>query len=94
MSPDQLLTALNREVIKKEPQQFKIPCLQEVQKLFPQPAFFAGFGNRETDLISYDAVGISKQLVFIVDDKGFLQCKVGAASYQQLASIVDSVFPS
>ena len=36
MSPDRLLRSFNREVILKKPQVFKIACLRNILKLFPQ----------------------------------------------------------
>ena len=35
MSPDGLLKCLNREVIKRKPQEFKIACLNKIRRLFP-----------------------------------------------------------
>jgi phosphatidate phosphatase LPIN len=73
MSEDELLQAINREVIAKKPQEFKIPCLAQVANLFPSgKPFFAGFGNRVTDLQSYSAVNILPQNVYIVDKEGGL----------------------
>lgn len=34
MSPDRLFTALHREVIQRRPDEFKIACLRDIQKLF------------------------------------------------------------
>lgn len=46
MSPSRLLSAFNQEVILRRPEEFKIACLQDIQSLFPQTPFYAGFGNR------------------------------------------------
>ena len=39
---------------------FKIAALKNIRNLFPDEwnPFYAGFGNRDTDAISYRAVGI------------------------------------
>lgn len=36
MSPDRLMRSLKREVILKKPQVFKIECLKNIWKLFPE----------------------------------------------------------
>ena len=38
----------SREVIEKKPQEFKIACLRDIQRLFPtnKNPFYAGFGNK------------------------------------------------
>ena len=60
MSPDGLVPSLYRELILRRPHEFKIRCLEDVRALFPPGAspFHAGFGNRDTDEVSYLAVGI------------------------------------
>ena len=34
MSPDRLLTAIHREVIMRKPEEFKMACLKDIQRLF------------------------------------------------------------
>ncbi len=50
LSPNRLLTSINREVIRRNPEEFKIACLKDIRALFPpsQSNFYAGFGNRHT----------------------------------------------
>lgn len=50
MSPNRLLSSLNREVILRRPEEFKIACLQDFKSLFAKDSqpFYAGFGNRPT----------------------------------------------
>jgi len=69
MSPDRLYRALKREVIDWEPFLFKISALMNIKTLFPveKNPFYAGFGNRETDTISYRAVGIELGKIFIIN---------------------------
>ena len=45
-------------MILRRPHEFKIATLQDVRSLFPPDwnPFYAGFGNRDTDEISYKAV--------------------------------------
>lgn len=45
--------------------------LQDIKALFPCDCnpFYAGFGNRDTDEISYLKVGIPKGKIFIINPK-------------------------
>lgn len=47
-----------REMILRRPHEFKIATLQEIRSLFPPywNPFAGGFGNRDTDEISYREV--------------------------------------
>lgn len=44
---------------------------QDIRALFPRDSnpFYAGFGNRDTDEISYLKVGIPKGKIFIINPK-------------------------
>jgi phosphatidate phosphatase LPIN len=98
MSPDRLVESLTREVIRKRPQEFKIAALRNVKELFADGynAFYAGFGNRYTDLISYTAVGIRPNRIFLINWKGELQiCNYvfeTVGSYRSLQQFVDEIF--
>lgn len=46
LNPTSLISAFHREVIERKPEQFKIACLSDIQALFPQNPFYAGYGNR------------------------------------------------
>jgi phosphatidate phosphatase LPIN len=60
-----------REVIERKPEEFKIACLSDLMSLFPsRHPFYAGFGNRETDIKSYVAVGIPTEQILIIDPTG------------------------
>ena len=45
--------------------------LQEIRRLFPSDhnPFYAGFGNRNTDVLSYMKMGIPKGKIFIINPK-------------------------
>ena len=97
MAPDSLFTAVNRELIQRNPQQFKIPALQNVKDLFPkgyQP-FAAAFGNRKTDHIAYTSVGIPIDRIFIIDTTGSMRTanRDYNVTYPILNTIVDAMFP-
>jgi len=96
MSPDRVLQSLKREVIHRNPEQFKVPCLKQIAKLFENPIFYAGFGNRESDRISYKEVGISPGRIFIIDQHGEIDNggTIRMQTYSSLNEIVDQIFPS
>jgi phosphatidate phosphatase LPIN len=99
MSPNRLVESFTREVIRRKPQEFKIDALRKVRNLFPPDynPFHAGFGNRETDVISYRAVGLIPQRIFVVNPQAELAVMnvryESASSYSSLRELVDSVFP-
>lgn len=100
LSPASLFQSLHREVILRKPEVFKIACLQDILSLFPegvdqQNPFTAGFGNRNTDVISYRAVGIPSNRIFIIDPTGLVKVPASAyrSSYQKLNDIVNEMFP-
>ena len=82
LSPDGLMPALYREVIQKRPQDFKIACLGDVRSLFPSEwhPFYAGFGNRPTDVLAYRAVGVPTARCFTIDPNGAVTVYTGGAS--------------
>ncbi|KAK5967294.1 LiPIN (Mammalian lipodystrophy associated) [Trichostrongylus colubriformis] len=98
LSPTSVLIAFRREVIERRPEEFKIAALTDLKNLFPvkQP-FFAGFGNRETDVTSYRAVGIMPARILIIDPSGRVRRSdsVGyVSSYLSMATeTVDYLFP-
>jgi len=83
-SPDRLAMSFTREIISKKPQRFKILALRKIRDLFPkswQP-FIAGFGNRDTDMISYRAVGVDLHRIFIINEDGIVQMGTSTAYNQ------------
>ncbi|KAK9068495.1 hypothetical protein SSX86_012609 [Deinandra increscens subsp. villosa] len=69
ISPDGLFPSLYREVIRRAPHEFN----SDIKALFPSDysPFYAGFGNRDTDELSYRKIGIPKGKVFIINPKTF-----------------------
>ncbi|RDX62823.1 Phosphatidate phosphatase PAH1, partial [Mucuna pruriens] len=97
ISPDGLFPSLYREVIRRVPHEFKIACLEVIKELFPSDCnpFYAGFGNRDTDEISYLKVGIPKGKIFIINPRGevVVNRSVDAKSYTSLHALVNGMFP-
>ena len=71
LAPDSLSTALYREVVVRRPQEFKMRCLRTIRDLFPEEwnPFYAGFGNRDTDVVSYAHVGVPDGRNFTINPK-------------------------
>ncbi|KAG2666417.1 hypothetical protein I3760_15G059500 [Carya illinoinensis] len=97
ISPDGLFPSLYREVIRRAPHEFKISCLEVIRDLFPSDhnPFYAGFGNRNTDEISYLKIGIPLGKIFIINPKGEVAVnrRVDTRSYSSLHALVNGMFP-
>ncbi|KAG0449770.1 hypothetical protein HPP92_015818 [Vanilla planifolia] len=98
MSPDGLFPSLYREVIRRAPHEFKISCLETIKALFPPDCnpFYAGFGNRDTDEVSYIKVGIPRGKIFIINPRGEVAVnrRVDTKSYSSLHALVNGMFPT
>jgi phosphatidate phosphatase LPIN len=92
-----LFPSLYREVIRRAPHEFKIACLEDIKALFPSDynPFYAGFGNRDTDELSYKKMGIPKGKIFIINPKGevAVNSSVDVKSYTSLHTLVNDMFP-
>jgi phosphatidate phosphatase LPIN len=57
----------------RKPEIFKMACLRDIQRLFgngAKTAFYAGFGNRITDAMSYRSVNVPSSRIFTIDSGG------------------------
>ncbi|CAI4682524.1 CPI_1c_G0041480.mRNA.1.CDS.1 [Saccharomyces cerevisiae] len=110
LSPDRTMAALRREVILKKPEVFKIACLNDIRSLYFEDSdnemdteekstpFFAGFGNRITDALSYRTVGIPSSRIFTINTEGevhmeLLELAGYRSSYIHINELVDHFFP-
>ncbi|KAF9528024.1 Lipin/Ned1/Smp2-domain-containing protein [Crepidotus variabilis] len=101
MSPDRLMASLHREVIMRKPEVFKMACLRDIQRLFGESArnpFYAGFGNRITDALSYRSVNVPSMRIFTIDSTGevkmeLLELAGYKSSYIYMTDLVDQMFP-
>ncbi|OBA20391.1 LNS2-domain-containing protein [Metschnikowia bicuspidata var. bicuspidata NRRL YB-4993] len=113
LSPDRTMAALHREIILKKPEVFKMACLRDINSLFfaAPPAgrepdlaandrtpFYAGFGNRITDAISYRSVQIPSHRIFTINPNGevhmeLLELAGYRLSYLHIGELVDQFFP-
>jgi len=97
LNPDSLIHAFRREVIDRNPEEFKIRCLKDLQSLFEDKnPFFAGYGNRPNDAYAYRAVGIPVSRIFTINPAGELRHELTQnfqTSYTEQDAMVDLVFP-
>jgi phosphatidate phosphatase LPIN len=97
MSPDGLVSSFKREVIDRTPQSFKIECLTQILNLFPpdESPYYAGFGNRITDAVSYESVGVNKSKIFLINEKGDISQynNYYRSSYHTINDLVHEMFP-
>lgn len=57
----------------RKPEMFKMACLRDIRRLFGSKArnpFYAGFGNRITDALSYRSVDVPSSRIFTIDSSG------------------------
>ena len=68
------------------------------QKIGCNSPFYAGFGNRITDALSYRSVNIPSSRIFTIDSNGevkmeLLELAGYKSSYQSMTGLVDQMFP-
>ena len=100
MSPDRTIAALRREIYLRKPEVFKMACLRDILSLFPQgrKPFYAGFGNRLTDALSYRSVNIPSTRIFTINSNAevsldLLTLNKYKNSYVTMREVVDHFFP-
>ena len=97
MNPEGLVSSLKREVIDRTPENFKIECLTMVMNLFPCDIFpfYCGIGNKKTDALAYESVGISKYKIYIINERGEISTSNTSykLTYEQMDEIVNELFP-
>ncbi|KAE8151037.1 Lipin/Ned1/Smp2-domain-containing protein [Aspergillus avenaceus] len=100
MSPDRTLAALRREVYLRKPEVFKMACLRDILNLFngKENPFYAGFGNRLTDALSYRSVNIPSTRIFTINPNAevsldLLSLNKYKSSYVTMQELLDHFFP-
>ncbi|KAG2451546.1 hypothetical protein HYH02_004144 [Chlamydomonas schloesseri] len=93
ISPHGLLPSLYREMILRRPHEFKIATLQDIRALFPPDwnPFYGGFGNRDTDEISYKEVGMQPNRIFIINPRGELRQPAGSVADPTIAAALSTI---
>lgn len=98
VTPTSLFTAFSKEVIEKKPEEFKISCLKDIKSLFASSynPYYAGYGNKPSDVTSYKTVGIPESRIFTINPQGEVKHEVSRtfqSSYSKLCDYVDLIFP-
>ncbi|KAL4880147.1 Lipin/Ned1/Smp2-domain-containing protein [Aspergillus karnatakaensis] len=99
-SPDRMMAALRREIYLRKPEVFKMACLRDILGLFngKENPFYAGFGNRLTDALSYRSVNIPSTRIFTINSNAEVQLDMLSlnkykSSYVSMRELLDHFFP-
>ncbi|KAK2594991.1 lipin Ned1 [Conoideocrella luteorostrata] len=100
LSPDRTMAALRREVYLRQPHVFKMATLRDISNLYGPDfsPFYAGFGNRLTDQISYRTVDVPRTRIFTINSNSevsldLLSLNKLKMSYVNINEVVDHYFP-
>lgn len=100
LSPDRTMAALRREVYLRKPHIFKMSTLRDIRNLYgsDKHCFYAGFGNRPTDQISYRTVDVPRNRIFTINSNSVVSLDLVALnklklSYVNITEVVDHYFP-
>ncbi|RYP52708.1 hypothetical protein DL768_002137 [Monosporascus sp. mg162] len=100
LSPDRTMAALRREIYLRKPHVFKMATLRDIRNLYGPDSrcFYAGFGNRLTDQISYRTVDIPRNRIFTINSNAevsldLLSLNKLKLSYVNMSEVVDHYFP-
>lgn len=100
LSPDRTMAALRREIYLRKPHIFKMSTLRDIRSLYgpDRTPFYAGFGNRFTDQISYRTVDVPRTRIFTINSNAevsldLLSLNRMKLSYVNMSEVVDHYFP-
>ncbi|TGJ84541.1 hypothetical protein E0Z10_g4253 [Xylaria hypoxylon] len=100
LSPDRTMAALRREIYLRKPHVFKMATLRDIRSLYGpgNHCFYAGFGNRLTDQISYRTVDVPRNRIFTINSNAevsldLLSLNKLKLSYVNMGEVVDHYFP-
>lgn len=101
LNPDGLFSAIYREIIAKNPDEFKIHVLNSIKQLFSpeyrDDAIIAGFGNKLTDVIAYKTINIPTNRIYTINSYGQIQSEYSKSligTYSTLNEFIDTIFPN
>ncbi|GAB1311019.1 lipin Ned1 [Madurella fahalii] len=101
LSPDRTMAALRREIYLRKPHIFKMSTLRDIRSLYgpDRTPFYAGFGNRFTDQISYRTVDVPRTRIFTINSNAevsldLLSLNKMKLSYVNMSEVVDHYFPA
>ncbi|CAK7222323.1 lipin Ned1 [Sporothrix eucalyptigena] len=101
LSPDRTMAALRREIYLRKPEVFKMATLRDIRNLYAPNnthPFYAGFGNRLTDQISYRTVDVPRNRIFTINANAevsldLLSLNQLKLTYVNITEVVDHYFP-
>ncbi|KAJ4271589.1 lipin Ned1 [Fusarium torreyae] len=100
LSPDRTMAALRREIYLRKPHIFKMATLRDIRNLYgpDRTPFYAGYGNRLTDQISYRTVDVPRNRIFTINSNSevsldLLSLNKLKMSYVNINEVVDHYFP-
>lgn len=100
LSPDRTMAALRREIYLRKPHVFKMATLRDIRQLYgpERTPFYAGFGNRLTDQISYRTVDVPRNRIFTINSNSevsldLLSLNSLKMTYVNINEVVDHYFP-
>ncbi|KAH6692544.1 nuclear elongation and deformation protein [Plectosphaerella plurivora] len=100
LSPDRTMAALRREVYLRKPHVFKMATLRDIRALYgpDRRPFYAGYGNRLTDQISYRTVDVPSYRIFTINSNAevsldLLTLNKLKMTYININEVVDHFFP-
>ncbi|EPE08653.1 nuclear elongation and deformation protein 1 [Ophiostoma piceae UAMH 11346] len=100
LSPDRTMAALRREIYLRKPEVFKMATLRDIRNLYGAEShpFYAGFGNRLTDQISYRTVDVPRNRIFTINANAevsldLLSLNQLKLTYVNITEVVDHYFP-
>lgn len=100
LSPDRTMAALRREIYLRKPHIFKMSTLRDIRSLYgpDRTPFYAGFGNRFTDQISYRTVDVPRTRIFTINSNAEVSLDLLSLnkklSYVNMTEVVDHYFPA
>lgn len=96
-SIDGVFSVLYREIITRDPQNFKIACLKKIETLFePENPYIAGFGNKINDVIAYKTLNIPESKIFTISPEGNIRLEISKSvggTHKALNEFVEQMFP-
>ena len=79
----------------RKPEVFKMACLRDIQRLFGEASrnpFYAGFGNRITDALSYRSVNVPSARIFTIDSSGEVKMELLELAGYKSSSVLWSIW--
>ena len=80
----------------RKPEVFKMACLRDIQRLFGEASrnpFYAGFGNRITDALSYRSVNVPSARIFTIDSSGEVKMELLELAGYKSSSVLCNIMP-